>query len=227
LNTGQRKTEALAQMKITDRIDAAPQPDGIRVRVRARRSWPLLIIAVPGFGVWTYIVMTTTSGGLRGPQPYPGVFLWVLMWVVIGSFAAASWLWAVFGQEVISVRSGVFNHRREVFGLGTKGETHSIHELFNLRASGVFFENDPLRNFFVERLFGQGTVSVDTRYGDTFRFGSQLDEHEANALVATLAPYFRRPTYTPTEATSSEIELGERTNVFQHLPPLPPSNLQK
>jgi hypothetical protein len=37
-----------------------------------------------------------------------------------------------------------------------------------------------------------GTVAVDTKYGDTYRFGIHLEEREAVALARTLEPYVHR-----------------------------------
>jgi hypothetical protein len=40
--------------------------------------------------------------------------------------------------------------------------------------------------------FSGGTVAVDTRYGDAYRFGIHLEEREAVELAKQLEPYFHR-----------------------------------
>jgi hypothetical protein len=82
----------------------------------------------------------------------------------------------------------MFIHRREVFGLGLSRE-YALHELYNLRASGFFGAGIGFSSSLAQYGMSGGTVALDTRFGDTYRFGINLGEREAVELAEDLKPY--------------------------------------
>ena len=86
----------------------------------------------------------------------------------------------------------MFTYKREIWGRGFV-RAYPVNEVFNLRATGLFPDSATTFSDSLARWgLGGGTVAVDTKYGDTYRFGIQLREFDAVALAKTLEPYLRR-----------------------------------
>ena len=77
-----------------------------------------------------------------------------------------------------------------MFGLGLSRE-YALHELYNLRASGFFGAGIGFSSSLAQYGMSGGTVALDTRFGDTYRFGINLGVREAVELAEDLKPYFQ------------------------------------
>jgi hypothetical protein len=97
------------------------------------------------------------------------------------------WLWAAFGKEVIFIGQGLLTVKREILGFGRKKEIQ-LSELSNLRAAGRFGSPESWNNNFAQFGISGGTIAIDSR-GKTQRFGINLEEGEANAVVKEIEPY--------------------------------------
>ncbi|HZE69193.1 MAG TPA: hypothetical protein VE135_06655 [Pyrinomonadaceae bacterium] len=175
-------------METVNRIETTKDVDGITVRIKTKKNWFMLLFLPVWLTGWTFGGIAAITGLVTGQSPGPILLVWLCGWAVGETLAICSWVWSAFGQEKISVRDGLFTHKREVFGKGL-AKVYPIRELFNLRASGFFGSMNAFSNSLAQWQLAGGTVAVDTKYGDTYRFGIHLEEREAVALANTLAPY--------------------------------------
>lgn len=160
----------------------------ITVTIRAKKNWFLLVFLPLWLTGWTIGGIAAIGALLTGTSQDLFLIVWLCGWIVGETLATIIWLWTAFGQEVISIKNGLFIHRREVFGLGLSRE-YALQELYNLRASGFFGSGIGFSSSLAQYGMSGGTVALDTRFGDTYRFGVNLDEREAVELAEDLKPY--------------------------------------
>jgi hypothetical protein len=173
-----------------DRTKASTDSGRLTISIKAKRDSLLVVSVLSWLCFWTFGGSFAFSMLVNRSDRDPFLFFWLCGWVVGESLGLVILLWTAFGHEVISIREGSFSHRREVFGLGLT-RSYQVNELFNLRASGPF--GDPgFHGSLVWSGLAGGTVAVDTRYGDTYRFGNKLEENDAFSLVKMLEPYLQR-----------------------------------
>jgi hypothetical protein len=172
------------------RVSTVRDNRGITVTIKADKRWRILIFLTVWLSGWTIGGVAAVYALLTHVNPDPFLIFWLCGWIVGETSVILIWLWQAFGREVISIREGTFIHKREVFGRGL-ARTYPLHELFNLRASGRFGSASHFDGFEIYGFSG-GTVALDTRYGDTYRFGIHLEEREAVELAKHLEPYFHR-----------------------------------
>jgi hypothetical protein len=177
-------------MVIGERIDTTDEVDGITVRIKLVRNWPLILFLPVWLTFWTFGGIASIAATVTGQERDPIIYVWLCGWALGETYVVCLWLWAAFGEEIVSVRNDVFVYKRVVFGRGI-ARTHPVNEIFNLRASE--FHGDRPGLFSIHHWeVGRGTVAVDTRFGDTYRFGIQLTERDAVALSNVLGSYLRR-----------------------------------
>ncbi|MCM3871913.1 MAG: hypothetical protein ND895_14615 [Pyrinomonadaceae bacterium] len=187
---------------MTERIDTTKDAGGITVRIRSKKNWFILLFLPVWLTGWTFGGIAAITALVAGQNRDPILIVWLGGWAVGEALAICSWLWSAFGQEMISVRNGIFIHKRQVFGRGVSS-VYPVNELFNLRASGVFGEGS-MNSGLTQWGIAGGMVAVDTRYGDTYRFGIHLEEKDAVALAKALEPYLHRSIQPPLAADPVE-----------------------
>jgi hypothetical protein len=173
------------------RVSTIKDRNGITVTIKAKKNWFLLAFLPFWLTGWTIGGIAAISALITGKSEGPFLIIWLCGWIVGETLVILIWSWTAFGQEVISIRDGSFLHRREVLGRGLSREFR-LHELYNLRASGFFGSDDGMSSSLAQYGLSGGTVALDTRFGDTYRFGIKLSEHEAGELAKDLTPYFHR-----------------------------------
>jgi hypothetical protein len=174
-------------MSYGDRISVEKDRSGLSITIKAPRNWFLVFFLPIWLTGWTFGGIMAISALVKGPDRSPFLMVWLCGWAAGEVIVALNWLWTVFGREVVSVRAGSFVHRREVFGYGLE-RSYAVQEVFNLRASGDFGTQNRWGNNSLTQMSG-GTIAVDTKYGDTYRFGINLEEREAVAVAKELSPY--------------------------------------
>lgn len=173
---------------MTSRISITKDDTGITVTIQSeKRRWLLAFLRVWLTG-WTLGGITVIVGVITGKHRDLFIFLWLCIWVVLETTFMSIWLWTAFGQEVISIRNGLFTHRREVFGRGPV-RTYQLRELSNLRTFGPFGHGHWSSSGFEAYGMSGGTIAFDTRGGDSVRFGAKLIGDDADELVKVLRPY--------------------------------------
>ncbi|HEX3250606.1 MAG TPA: hypothetical protein VHS05_14340 [Pyrinomonadaceae bacterium] len=176
-----------------DRISAITNSNSVVVTVKAQKKWGLILFLPVWLTFWTFGGITVLTLLITGSDRNPFLFIWLCGWAVGETLALLILSWTLVGREVITIERGVFSHRREIFGFGVT-RTYAMHELFNLRASGFFGNAGSFSGSFARYGLSGGTVAVDTRYGEPYRFGINLEEDDARVLANILEPYFRRNT---------------------------------
>jgi len=171
-----------------ERIKTSKDLDGITVHIKTKKNWFMLFFLPVWLTGWTLGGIVAITSVVTRPDLF--LVVWLCGWAVGEAWAICSFLWNAFGEEKISIQGGLFTHKREVFGRGL-ARVFPLHELINLRASGFFGDSSSGNPMAPWGLAG-GTVAVDTRYGDTYKFGIHLEEKDAVALAKTLEPYVRR-----------------------------------
>ena len=172
---------------------------GITAQVKARRHAFLTIFLPIWLTLWTIggiVAMTTV---ITGTDRQPFLLLWLAGWLIGETMALVVFLWTTFGEELISIRNGIFTYQRHVFGIGPKREC-PVHEVFNVRAAGFFGPLDGFNSALVQYGMTGGTVAVDNKHGEAIRFGIALNEYEAQNLAAALQPYFANTGSVPGQA---------------------------
>jgi len=177
-----------------ERILIIKDSDGVLlVNVKAQKNWALILFLPVWLSFWTFGGITALTVLINGSNRDPFIVFWLCGWAVGETLALLILLWTLVGQETISIERGVFSHKREIFGRGIT-RIYPMHELFNLRASGPFGKPGMFSRSYDRYGLTGGTVTVDTRYGDSCRFGINLEEDDAQLLVNILEPYFHRST---------------------------------
>jgi hypothetical protein len=173
---------------MTTRISITKDRTGITATIKsAKLPWPFGFLPV-WLVLWTFGGITVLVIVITGRDRDVFILVWLCGWALGEFMAVRLCLWLAFGQEVVSIRDGVFTHRREVFGRGPN-RTYPLRELFNLRTSGPFGTEKRFGRRYEAYGMGGGTVAFDAKDGDSIRFGAKLTEDDADDLVRALRPY--------------------------------------
>jgi hypothetical protein len=177
------------------RVSSSTTPNGYRITIAVRRSWPFIII----WGLWLtfWLVSIPAFAGmmLESPQdrpPVPIALLALVVMMLFGAVVLCFWLWQTFGKEVVTVGQDSLTLSKNIFGFSgfARVRRFDIAEVQNLRASGLFgtFQNWSG----MLRVYGiNGGVVAFESGGKTYRFGIQLEEDEARQVVRELQPHLR------------------------------------
>ena len=175
-----------------ERIFIIKDSDGVLlVNVKAQKNWALILFLAVWLSFWTFGGITSVIALISGSNRDPLIFFWLCGWAGGETLGLVIWLWTLVGQETISIERGVFSHKREIFGRGVT-RVYAMNELFNLRVSGPFGKPAMFSRSYDRYGLTGGTVTVDTRYGDSCKFGINLEEDDAQLLVNLIRPYFDR-----------------------------------
>lgn len=160
-------------------------PGGIRVTVRSRKNWFLMIFLPVWLVFWAagarVVVRTILEGG---PGSRGFLVGWLLLWTIGGAFALAAFLWMAFGREIVETSGGSLRVRREAVGFG-RSWSYELAHVQNLRCSPAPF--NPFSFGGSMRYWGFGNGGVGFDYGaSTIRVLPGLDESEANKIVDSL-----------------------------------------
>ena len=174
-------------MSLENRFLISKERKSITVRIKTPKNWFLLIVGPIWLTFWTIGGYAAINAVLRGTHDWFFYIFWLGGWVVGEIAVSVSILWTAFGEEIISVRDGTFEHVRHVFGLGRR-RTFPLKKLSRLRTQGPFPKLNSFRSFF--RGVFSPTIAVDMSHGRTYKFGLDLDKNSATYLVTELKPYF-------------------------------------
>jgi hypothetical protein len=130
-----------------------------------------------GVLVFFYFLRATES------QVKLALFIWLCFWIYFEYVAAKAFRWRSSGVEKIRVKNGYLHLKKEVGGKG-KNRLFEIDVIKELR---LFEDEGELRKTLNRSYWvvGGETLAFDY-FGKTVRFGRQLEEKEANALMKLL-----------------------------------------
>src|SRR5262249_7494828 len=111
---------------------ATIEDDGLSLRVSLppRRSVFLILFLGAWLGGWYFgetsaiRELTTSSSGEQG-----FLVFWLAGWTVGGTLALLTFLWMLFGREVIELRPDALLHRRAILGVGRT----KAYDLLNIK----------------------------------------------------------------------------------------------
>jgi hypothetical protein len=169
-------------------MDVTKERNAITIRFKTPRNWFLLLIGPIWLTGWTIGGIAAIKALINGTHDWFFYIFWLGGWVFGEIWVSFLVLWTAFGEEVVSIRNGTFEHVRHVFGFGRR-RYFRLNKLSRLRAAGPF----PALNSFKSSFRGgmpDGSVAVRVRPGKTYRFGIYLNKDQARNLVAELKPYF-------------------------------------
>ncbi len=168
-------------------MDITKERNAITIRFKTPRNWFLLLFGPIWLTGWTISGIWAIRGLINGTYDWFFAF-WLAGWIFGEVWVAFLVLWTAFGEEVVSIRNGTFEHVRHVFGFGRR-RYFRLNKLSRLHAVGPF----PALNSFKSSFRGgipNGSVAVRVRPGKTYRVGIYLNKDQARNLVAELKPYF-------------------------------------
>jgi hypothetical protein len=180
----------------------------------AHKDWfQILFMAVwlliwLGMGIGLVSILVTVIGGATGVLGPASVgarttlvitacFLLVFLaiWLSFGALVVYGFLWRLVGKDIIEVSNWSLVVSREVAGL-RRSKTYLADRVKNLRLERSGYEHDfPIYRNIRRLLAAYGRIAFDYE-AKTFRFGSDIDEAEANQLIAAIQQRF--PQYRST-----------------------------
>ncbi len=173
--------------KVSSRVAIDRGPRGLQIHIGPTRNWFLILVLPAWFCVCGVILMNSILGMFgRGPTPWgPWVGLLVgVPFALLMYFSAQWWLWTQGGSEMITVSP--CGLKVEASMLSWKGErTFALDEIQHLR-----FSRPPKGEAWGSVAAGPAAAVTPTiafyYHGKTWRFGSELDEHSALAVIAAI-----------------------------------------
>lgn len=159
----------------------------VTIRINAPKNWFLLLIGPVWLTLWTIGGISAFYALIIGNGSRLFYVYWLCIWVVIEICVLLAFLWTLFGKEIISIQDGSLEYARLIFGLGLRRK-FALKQLSRLQAQGPFPKINSIKSSFRQGTFDP-TVSFQVEPEKTYRFGLNLSEDEAKALVAELTPY--------------------------------------
>jgi hypothetical protein len=116
-------------MTASERINIIEEADGITVQIRPKKVWAVVVHMM-------FMLVVLLVGGLliiyhlSKREQAIGSFttVWLFILAVFGVIYIPAFLWNLFGQEIISIRGGVFTHKLAAGEYGIK-KTFQADEL--------------------------------------------------------------------------------------------------
>lgn len=173
--------------KISDRVAIDRGPQRLEVRIGPTRNWFLILVLPAWFCFSGFMLMNSILGVFgRGPTPWgPWAGLLVgIPFAMMMYFSALYWLWIQGGLETITVSSAglkVESTLMQWSGTRTFDLARVEHLRFSIPPKGEAWDS------VTTRPVGLATPTVAFYYeGKTWRFGSELDDTSALAVIAAI-----------------------------------------
>lgn len=162
--------------------------NGFVISIPSKKNIFLLLFLSAWLVGWCFGFFSAGSELLRGQMKDIGgkvfIAVWLVGWTVGGGFAIFIWLWMIFGKEIITLKSDVLCIKKDVNGFGKEHE-YDLSHLKNIRLMPGGF--NPFDFSSSMRFWGYGGGLIAFDYGaKTFRFGSSIDEAEAEIIISKL-----------------------------------------
>jgi hypothetical protein len=152
------------------------------ISIPTPKQWLLLLLLGFWSAGWTLAVFDTIRELTREiPNEINwGIVFWFVGYTIGGLAILSSYLWLLFGREVIEVNGQSLTISRNVLGIRLPKE-YSVEHIKDLRTSSI---TNNLRRLRAYQLWGynSGSVAFDYR-SRTLKFASGVDEIEAKQIV--------------------------------------------
>jgi hypothetical protein len=112
--------------------------------------------------------------------------IWLCVWTVIGVKTLRSFLWSLFGREIIKLNQQYLTHQMSILNVGTTSKFAVTH-ITNMRYAAPEISQKTNRN---SGLFPPKVIKFD--FGMTTHYvGMGLDQPEANAIIEQMSEKVR------------------------------------
>lgn len=161
---------------------------GYQIEIPAPRNWFILLFLTTWLGGWAigwcfafFAIISNMGNALIGVNLF--LLFWLIGWTFGGLVAIRTWLWMLFGKEIISIENNYLDITR-------KGDLLSKTKQYDLKKATNFEVVDtPSFGYFSNGFANQpynsasaGTLKFD--YGlKTIRFGIGIDGAEGRFLL--------------------------------------------
>jgi len=170
----------------------SPSSRGLEIIIPSRKNIFLILFLAAWLVGWAVGEITVPMTFIKGIKDMGALIFssaWLVAWTIGGGFAIYIWLWNIAGKEIITINNLTLIIKRDLFGHGKEKEYETSY-ISNLRISPQPF--NPF-NFSASLQFwgiGGGIFAFD--YGSrTYRFGSGVDEAEANQIINTIKEHYK------------------------------------
>lgn len=167
--------------------------DGINLKIviPTKKNYFLIIFLIVWLGGWFLgerFAINEVFYSETANKSINFVSLWLFFWTIGGILAIFTWLWNVFGYEIITITSTSIFRRYELFKFGRTKEfsaSHITHLRLSPAPASSFFSNRGIQGWG----FLPGQISFD--YGaKTYRFAGSVDESEARQILEKIQRRF-------------------------------------
>jgi hypothetical protein len=160
---------------------------GLVIEIPSKKNIFLILFVAAWLVAWAVGEVMVPSNMFHGDNPWSVLLFvgaWLVAWTVGGCFVIYIWLWNVAGKEKIVASDMGLSIKRELFGFGREKE-YEISSISNLRVSPQPYNPFNFSSGLQAYGIGGGIIAFD--YGArTYRFGSSLDEAEANQIISSI-----------------------------------------
>jgi hypothetical protein len=184
------------------RFRISDDQNGYQIRIPVRRNWFIFVFLLCWLGGWTLGEGSAIGSLLKGKKQDGSTsftLFWLGCWTLGGAFAFYTLASMLVGSEIIAV-NGTEIALKSCFGKWMRSKEYELAAVKNLRVSTATYNN---ARFTPQSWMGY-TANLAFDYGaKTYRFGTGLDEAEAQAIVDALQQ--RWPQLKPPGSTFGKV----------------------
>jgi hypothetical protein len=167
-------------------------PNGLEIIIPAKKNIFLILFLSAWLVGWVVGEVTVPTAFIKGNKDTGALVFsiaWLVAWTIGGAFAIYIWLWNIAGKERVTINNLNLTVKRELFGYGRDKE-YEMSQISNLRVSAQPFNPFNFSASFQFWGVGGGVLAFD--YGSrTYRFGSGIDEAEANHIIERIKAQYK------------------------------------
>ncbi|MCB1494025.1 MAG: hypothetical protein KDJ77_19845 [Rhodobiaceae bacterium] len=174
----------------SNRFSISAKGYDLEIVINADKNWFIILFFCFWLVGWAFGWITVAASLVSGLDSSLFLVAWLFMWTLGGLFAGSVIIWSLFGrQHVIADRKTLSLAWSAIVPIRTLN--YDVKQIRNVRADVQkfsYFFRTSIPNPFSTRY---GSVAFD--YGTrTVRFGINLDDAEAEAIVDTIREHMKR-----------------------------------
>ena len=146
----------------------------LRISIPMKRSWGVILFLIFWLGMWQ-MGWRDAAGKLAHDPSQPFLLFWIGGWTLGGIWAVTWCMRMLAGRDIVTVKGDTFEIRKQVLALGLTRQ-YLRPEMLNLRFEPAMRRGRGHRASHIEFDYGARTIA----------FGDDLDEAEANQIIAKI-----------------------------------------
>ncbi|MGB0929755.1 MAG: hypothetical protein ACPGVB_03205 [Chitinophagales bacterium] len=161
--------------------------EGTKITIPSPTNWLTLIFGTLWLIVWCVMFIVTLQTDILFSNT-SGVdwfsIIWVVSWILMGSFAIVLVFWGYFGNETLLIKENRLHFNKTIFNIGIK-RVLSVRKINRIRFNEIKIKWGDKGSTW--HYWGVGEGKIKLTYGKKIHsFGLELDDAEANYLVSLL-----------------------------------------